>query len=367
MTVLDHAQDRIAFAAEGAALAAGDALDFVRDRTAGVRRRPSSPPSPRWFLPAQPRRLGRRRSAAPSPPPRPPRRRSDLRGDERGFSLSLPGGWERARTHRRAPPSRPPRPTATPRRRSGSSGSPGSSFDAFVAQSTDSLDELGTDVAVTDRVGGPTLESQIAELSAEVALDGGAGAPYRVTCAPPARTATTWRPRCSRARPTDLLGDAELLSGSFRPGSLEEEVLGEDWHRPLVADHVGDRVDQRQVGEGLREVAEVAAGGGVELLGVEAERAAVLEQALAERRGRACARRSRAARRRARTSRSGRCPPRPRGRRRSRRCGSAGRGRSRSARRRSARTVSRTRSSPLRQEADERDQQVRRRRATSVS
>src|ERR1041385_9108039 len=30
--------------------------------------------------------------------------------------------------------------------------------------------------------------------------------------------------------------------------------------------------DQRQVGEGLREVAEVAARGGVELLGVEAER-----------------------------------------------------------------------------------------------
>ena len=51
---------------------------------------------------------------------------------------------------------------------------------------------------------------------------------------------------------------------------------------PLVADDVRDRVDQGEVGEGLREVAEVAARGRVELLGVEAERARVLEQPLAE-------------------------------------------------------------------------------------
>ena len=50
----------------------------------------------------------------------------------------------------------------------------------------------------------------------------------------------------------------------------------------LVGDHVGDGVDQRQVGERLREVAEVAAAGGVELLGVEVERAGGLEQPLAE-------------------------------------------------------------------------------------
>ena len=43
----------------------------------------------------------------------------------------------------------------------------------------------------------------------------------------------------------------------------------------LGADHVHDRVDQREVREGLREVAEVAAGARVDLLGVEAERALV--------------------------------------------------------------------------------------------
>jgi hypothetical protein len=45
---------------------------------------------------------------------------------------------------------------------------------------------------------------------------------------------------------------------------------------------VHHRVDQRQVREGLGEVAEVAAGGGVELLGVELERGAERQQALAE-------------------------------------------------------------------------------------
>ena len=45
------------------------------------------------------------------------------------------------------------------------------------------------------------------------------------------------------------------------------------WTSLLGADHVHDRVDEGQVGEGLREVAEVAAAAGVDLLGVEAERA----------------------------------------------------------------------------------------------
>src|SRR6476661_8543883 len=50
----------------------------------------------------------------------------------------------------------------------------------------------------------------------------------------------------------------------------------------LVGDHVGNRVDQRQVGESLGEVAEVAAGLGLQLLGEEVEPAGRLEQALAE-------------------------------------------------------------------------------------
>ena len=77
----------------------------------------------------------------------------------------------------------------------------------------------------------------------------------------------------------------------------------------LVGDHVGDRVDQRQVGEGLGEVAEVAAALGLQLLGEEVEPAGRLEQPLAERAGPACTRRSPRAPRPARRSRSGRCPP----------------------------------------------------------
>ena len=41
----------------------------------------------------------------------------------------------------------------------------------------------------------------------------------------------------------------------------------------LVGDHVRDRVDQRQMGEGLREVAELRAAERLDLLRVEAERA----------------------------------------------------------------------------------------------
>ena len=54
-----------------------------------------------------------------------------------------------------------------------------------------------------------------------------------------------------------------------------ERRLGSALSQPrllLVADDVHDRVDESEVGEGLGEVAEVAAGGRVELLGVEVER-----------------------------------------------------------------------------------------------
>jgi hypothetical protein len=50
----------------------------------------------------------------------------------------------------------------------------------------------------------------------------------------------------------------------------------------LGVDHVHDCVDQSQVRERLREVAEVAAALRVDLLGVEAERARVREQLVAE-------------------------------------------------------------------------------------
>src|ERR1022692_3954788 len=50
----------------------------------------------------------------------------------------------------------------------------------------------------------------------------------------------------------------------------------------LVPDNVHDRVDQRQVGERLREVAEVAAGARVDLLAVEQQRAGVGQHLLAQ-------------------------------------------------------------------------------------
>ena len=73
--------------------------------------------------------------------------------------------------------------------------------------------------------------------------------------------------------------------------------------RLLGADHVHDRVDQRQVGERLREVAQVPPAARVDLLGVELERAGVGEQPLAQLAGRARARRSRPGPTPARTSR----------------------------------------------------------------
>src|SRR5579875_1103037 len=70
---------------------------------------------------------------------------------------------------------------------------------------------------------------------------------------------------------------ASALEVPLRPagaGALGEMLVGPD--------HVHHGVDEREVGERLREVAEVAPGLGVDLLGVEAERAGVPEQPLAE-------------------------------------------------------------------------------------
>ena len=105
--------------------------------------------------------------------------------------------------------------------------------------------------------------------------------------------------------------------------------------RSLGDDDARARLDQREVRERLREVPEVASGGGVELLRVEPERRRAGAAGAPSGRAPAAARRSRPAPTRARTSRSGTSPRARRGRRRSPRCGSAGRSRSRSARRRS--------------------------------
>src|SRR5688500_10455329 len=70
-----------------------------------------------------------------------------------------------------------------------------------------------------------------------------------------------------------------LLRGELRV-ALEVGVARLDLL--LGADHVHDGVDQREVREGLGEVAEVAAGARVDLLRVQAERARVGEQLLAQ-------------------------------------------------------------------------------------
>ena len=100
----------------------------------------------------------------------------------------------------------------------------------------------------------------------------------------------------------------------------------------LGDDDPGGGLDQREVRERLREVAQVPARVGVELLGVEPERRRDAQQPLHQVARAAAARRRSPAPRRARTSRSGTCPPCPTARRRSRRSCSAARSRARSAR-----------------------------------
>ena len=94
------------------------------------------------------------------------------------------------------------------------------------------------------------------------------------------------------------------------------------------------RLDQRQVREGLREVAQVVARSRRRTPRRTARAARRRAAAAPSGRGPASPRRRSTAPTRARTSRSGTCPPCPTTRRRSRRCGSAARSRSRSARRR---------------------------------
>ena len=53
----------------------------------------------------------------------------------------------------------------------------------------------------------------------------------------------------------------------------------------VLADQVHDGIDQRKVGEGLREVPQVTAGMRVDLLGIQEQRTGLGEQLLAQRPG----------------------------------------------------------------------------------
>ncbi len=133
--------------------------------------------------------------------------------EERGFTLSMPAGWKRtdapdgavfAAESRRAPLER-------------RSGSNGIDFDGFVDRSLAGLAKLGEDARVTDRSGGPTIESSAAELRASVALDGQPAGPYRVNL----RAAGPYRyylaTSIQAGAPASLLADAELIGSSLRP------------------------------------------------------------------------------------------------------------------------------------------------------
>ena len=206
--MLHHAQDRIAFAVEGAALAAGEALDVVRERAAVLCAVAVAIAALTGLALTIGDGAGRPAPSAAAAEP--------AGVTERTFSLTLPAGWERVdapegAAFAGASPDGYAESTLWVERR------PEVGFEAFVERSARDLDELATNITMTDRVGGRALESRIAELSADVVLDGGAVAPYRVTlrAAGPYRyyLATSVGP----GAPPDLLGDAELISGSFVP------------------------------------------------------------------------------------------------------------------------------------------------------
>lgn len=221
MSVLYEAQDRITYAFEGAVLAAEDAFDVVRDRAAialtavlGV-----------LVAVAAVLLLSGGGDAAS------PRAANGSVGtvsgepaliDETGFSLSLPAGWKRVD---------PPKGASfaadsadgLAKTTLWAERAPGLGFDAFVAQSMDNLDEIGSNVRISDEVEGPTLTSRITELRAEVPLDGGLSAAYQVVLRAdgPFRyyLATSLQPGST----PQLLADAELVGTSFRPQVVSDQ------------------------------------------------------------------------------------------------------------------------------------------------
>jgi len=213
MTALNHAHDRISFAAEGAALALGDGLDAVRDHLKALLALAAVAAAAIVLALSL---GGEGDAAALSGAAGIPSSTDSSFVGERTFSLSLPAGWERTEA-----------PTGSAFSAESTDGlaqatlwierAPGLSFPAFVDQSLEGLGEIGSDARIADSINGSTLESRITTLQAEVPLDGGAVASYRVTlrAAGPNRyyLATVTQPGAS---PSEL-GGAETLSSTFRP------------------------------------------------------------------------------------------------------------------------------------------------------
>lgn len=227
--MLSELWDRISFAAEGVALRASDLFDALRHRRFGLPLagagvvlavalalllvlggdsksvRPASEPT------------------APLSPVEPPSAIRDSQFvQERGFSIALPDNWRRTK---------PPEGASFAAKSVDGLGeatlwvdrAPKLDFDTFVEQSLAGLEGLGENARVSDRVEGPTIETSIAELEADVPLDGGLAGPYRVTL----RAAGPYRyylaTSIGAGAPPRLLADAELLGASFRP---QVEVKG---------------------------------------------------------------------------------------------------------------------------------------------
>jgi hypothetical protein len=221
-TVIHDLWDRISFAAEGLWLRAGDGLDALRSR--------------RWGLPAAAAVLvlvvagfavlvlgdEGDEEAGPEPAPslaqsQPPSVISDPQFvEERGFSIALPDAWHRVK---------PPEGASFAATSDDGLGEatlwverdPDLDFDAFVDQSLAGLEGLGEDARVTDRVEGPTPETSIAVLEAEVPVDGGVAGPYRVTLRAGGPYRYYLATSIGAGAPPRLIAEAELLSASFRP------------------------------------------------------------------------------------------------------------------------------------------------------
>lgn len=220
-TVISDLWDRISFAAEGLWLRAGDGIDALRSR--------------RWGLPAAAVVVvllvagaaalilgggGDETGAEPAASlaqSEPPSVINDPQFvEERGFSIALPDAWHRVK---------PPAGASFAAVSDDGLGEatlwverdPDLDFDDFTDQSLAGLEGLGEDARVTDRVEGPTPETSIAVLEAEVPVDGGVAGPYRVTL----RAAGPYRyylaTSIGAGAPARLIAEAELLSASFRP------------------------------------------------------------------------------------------------------------------------------------------------------
>lgn len=221
-TVLHDLWDRITFAAEGLWLRLDDLFDALRNRRFGL---PLAGLAVLVLVGVVAALLlgggsdTKRSSAttAPLTPVEPPSAISASQFvQERGFSIALPDAWHRTK---------PPEGASFAARSDDGLGEatlwvdrdPKLEFDTFIDQSLAGLEQLGENAEVSARVEGSSLETSIAELRADVPLDGGLAGPYHVTL----RAAGPYRyylaTSIGAGAPARLLADAELLGASFRP------------------------------------------------------------------------------------------------------------------------------------------------------